>query len=658
MIPGPIRRPLATVVRKAYYNQIEVVNEVLGKGQSLCTVVIPYFNRGDTISETIDSLKSQTLTYFSVIIVDDGSSDLGSIKMLQKIEKDNPEYIIIRQRNNGVASARNAAIKIAKSRYIIGLDSDDILEPTYLEKTICLLEVNPQLSLATTDMRLFGINDEVYKQSEYDPMKLITSNMVITSAMYRRDAWKAVGGYTKQIGYEDWEFWIKLAEHGFWGKRIPEPIFRYRTAASSRYIDDKSRHQLNVATIQSLHKNYTENVRRLIRERKRNVYKTISDSMFTNLNSKQMYRSAANKGPSVLIAIPWMTFGGAETLLLNFANQIKDTFNISFVTGLDSLHEWEYKFQDITPNIYHLNNLFSDKSAYLEFISNYVKTREIDILHIVHTDFVFDFLGELKKRHPNLKVIVTMFNDHVSHFGKSVEAQDYIDLYTSDNNKVIKHYEQIVTAPLGAKVMPNGIDEDGAFNIAHYNRQAERDALRIAPDETAVFFVGRLSKEKNPDVFVDAAIRVLQETTKAKFFIIGDGPMQQQVLGQINAAKTDNIQYLGYQTDVARLLSAADVFALTSSTEGFPNSLLEAMAMELVVVASDVGAIPDVIENGTDGFVISPGSADEAAKAILSVVNDPQLLNSMKEKISRKLRSDYTNKKLGESYTKMYKELL
>ncbi|HUC96068.1 MAG TPA: glycosyltransferase family 4 protein, partial [Candidatus Saccharimonadales bacterium] len=137
-----------------------------------------------------------------------------------------------------------------------------------------------------------------------------------------------------------------------------------------------------------------------------------------------------------------------------------------------------------------------------------------------------------------------------------------------------------------------------------------------------------------------------------------DGPMRQSLEKQITSIGGDKIKYLGYQSEVARYLSAGDVFVLPSSIEGFPLSILEAMAMKLAVIASDVGAVSDVIENGQDGFVVKPGSVDDIKNVILKLQKDRKLLEKIKLAARQKLEKKYSNAVLRTNYMKLYKEAL
>lgn len=660
LIPPKIKHKIRYVIElKVLTKKIIISNSRYPDSKPLVSVVIPYYNAGATIEETLVSLENQTFRRFEVILVNDGSSLQQSVDKLLVLKLNGIKLKIINQRNQGVAAARNKGIINAKGKYIVCLDSDDILDQTYLEKCLLILETNPNVNLVSSDMKLFGVRNLVYRQGEYQPLELLNNNMVLTAAMFNKDCWDKVGGYKSNLGYEDWEFWINLAENGYFGKRIPEPLFNYRTAISSRYIDDQKNHKNNITRIKTLHQGFTNKVKKILRRDKFDIKLISSDSLFVNLDKQSSFKQLENKLPNVLIAMSWMTFGGAETLVYNFCSEINELYNLHFITGVKSENEWEYKFREISPFIYHLANLFND-DLYLEFISNYIKIHNIDILHIVHTDFIFKSLPEIKRRHPNLIVIVTMFNDRVPHyFMPSIELKDNIDIYTSDNLSTSNHYKKELNENKLVKTIPNGIDCFDVFNPEIFNRKLEREQLEIQKNDIAVFFVGRLSIEKNPIVYLDVAKRIINSNiSNVKFFMIGDGPMRPSVEKQIKNIKSDRLKYLGYQTNIARYLSAADIFVLPSSIEGFPMSILEAMAMKVAVIASDVGAVSDVITNENDGFIVKPGSVNEIVENIIKLNNDKELLNSIKANARLKVEEKYSNSVLKNNYLELYRDIL
>ncbi len=641
--------------------KVVIKNSKHPSDKPLVSVITPYFNHGCTIAETIESVLTQTFQDFEHIIVDDGSNEENK-NILDGLSR--PDLKIIRHSKNlgkgSPAVARNVGIKHSKGKYIVCLDADDLLNPTFLEKCLSVLETNPNVSMITTHMDMFGMKNCTYYESEFNPKQLYgQNNMMINATMFRKEAWEKSGGYKPKIGYEDWEFWINLVDHGFWGKLIPEALLRYRVLAESRYTGDIANHKENIDAIKKYHPAYRRNIRRASWKKKFKKYVVTKESLFVNMSDTKQYLSQKKTKKNVLIAIPWMTFGGAETLIYNYCHEIKDDFNISFVTGLESENEWEYKFKEISQNIYHLSNLFEDRELYIEFISNYIKTKNIDVLHIIHNNFVYGMLEELKVRHPKLKVIVTLFNDRVDHFSKVFQYEDYIDAFSADNQKVINSLKEGLKGKDNKLVkIPNGIDCNNTFNQQKFDRSAQRSELGLKDDELAVFFVGRLSSEKMPDAFLEAAGKVVKnpKNQKVRFFVIGDGLMRAEIEDKIGKINSENIKYLGYQSDVAKYLSAGDIFVLPSMIEGFPLSILEAMAMKMNVIASDVGAISDIIKDGKDGFIVKPASVEEIAANIEKLNQDRDLLHKVAENARKVVESNYSTEVLGEKYSSLYME--
>lgn len=635
-------------------------NTAWPRAYPIISIVVPYYNRASTVDATLESLARQTYKNFEVIVVDDGSNDRVSAKKCQQLPAQYPSLNIrvLEQSNAGVAAARNNGIQQAQGKYIICLDPDDLLTPAYIEKCLLVLEANPDVSLVTTLREDFGALRRNYDIPDYDPLRLFSDNVVVTAAAFRKDAWERAGGYRSGIGYEDWDYWLTLAENGDWGVTIREPLFKYRVAIQSRFIEDKGKHFDTLRAIRHLHPGYRKRISKITWEKAHVQHVVAPESAFINLSSQQDY--IAPTKPAVLITMPWMTFGGAETLTYNYCYALKNDFEVSFITGLPSANEWDYKFRDITNRIYHLPQLFKDEKLYLEFVSLYIRTRQITVLHIVHNGFMFDMLPEIKKRHPHLKIVATMFNDRVPQYVEGViERVSYIDQLVTDSQAVAESFKLKTNDSIPVRIIPNGVDCLGVFNPELYDRKAMRDKLGLEENDKAVFFIGRLSEEKNPIVFVEAAKKVLNDERSADkytFFIIGNGPEYPKLERAVYKAKNKRIVVLGYKRDVAKYLAAADIFVLPSSIEGFPLSIIEAMAMGVAVVASSVGAIPDVIKDGAHGYVVVPGSAQAIYEALLKL-GDERVLEQIKHNNSKDAGGKYSLDRLASSYKQLYKDM-
>ncbi|KQW43266.1 MULTISPECIES: glycosyltransferase [unclassified Roseateles] len=174
----------------------------------------------------------------------------------------------------------------------------------------------------------------------------------------------------------------------------------------------------------------------------------------------------------------------------------------------------------------------------------------------------------------------------------------------------------------------NGVDLH-AFRPQRRGASALRSALGLAPQAAVVGFVGRLSPEKGPDVFVRMVQRLPPDVHGV---VIGDGPMRAQ-LGQLGEALglQQRLHLLGLREDVANLYKELDVVVSSSHSEAMPLALMEAMASGLPVVATRVGGVPALIEQGRSGWLVAPGDFDDMAGRCAALVADPALRRRMGE---------------------------
>jgi glycosyltransferase involved in cell wall biosynthesis len=204
------------------------------------SVVIPCYKQAEFLPEAVESVVLQTFTDWEVLIVDDGSPD-GTMAVAEELARRNPTKRIryLRRPNGGLARARNSGIEHARGAYILPLDADDKIAPTMLERTCGLLEEQPGVAIAYTDLRRFGNRTEVMPAGIFDPAVLPAANQLHYCSLYRREVWEAVGGYNPNMvyGYEDWDFWVGAVERGYVARRIPEPLFEYRVRYGTMFAE-------------------------------------------------------------------------------------------------------------------------------------------------------------------------------------------------------------------------------------------------------------------------------------------------------------------------------------------------------------------------------------------------------------------------------------
>ena len=211
------------------------------------SIVIPCYNHGKYIQETIDSIDAQKINYpIEIIIVDDGSSDADTLQKLDDLKQFN--YTIIHQTNGGPGKARNTGLEIAVGKYILPLDADNKLNPDYINKAVPLLEKN-QADIVYAAPVFFGdtsIKNRQFKVRPFDDLGLVTGNCADACAIFRKEVWAKNGGYDAfmpSYGFEDWDFWIAASKNNFVFHFINEKLYYYRVVQNSMIsaFDNKER---------------------------------------------------------------------------------------------------------------------------------------------------------------------------------------------------------------------------------------------------------------------------------------------------------------------------------------------------------------------------------------------------------------------------------
>ena len=173
--------------------------------------------------------------------------------------------------------------------------------------------------------------------------------------------------------------------------------------------------------------------------------------------------------------------------------------------------------------------------------------------------------------------------------------------------------------------------------------RALRSALGLRDGAPLVGIVAALRKIKCHEMFLQAASLVVREFPEARFVIVGDGPERERLQGLQRQLKLDRaVHFLGHRTDVPEILAALDVFALSSGSEAFPIAVLEAMAAGKPVVATNVGAVAEAVDDGETGYLVEAGDAQALARATCELLRDRERARRMGLAGRRRVRSLFT----------------
>ena len=206
------------------------------------------------------------------------------------------------------------------------------------------------------------------------------------------------------------------------------------------------------------------------------------------------------------------------------------------------------------------------------------------------------------------------------------------------------------------RVINNGVDVE---RFRPGSESALRERLSAGPDTLLVGVVGRLSEEKGIDLLLDAMAQLRSRAPRLRLAIVGDGPERAALELRVERLGLgDQVVFLGMRQDIDRLLRAFDVFAMPSRKEALPIALLEAMASGCCIVASRVGGIPLVLEDGVEGRLCEADSVSSLRASLEPVLEDPELRSRLARAARERVESELTLDQTARQHERLYSELL
>ena len=216
------------------------------------SVVLTCFDSGPYLLEAVESALHQAGGAPHVVVVDDGSSDPATQKVLARLPK---KVKLIRQPNAGVCAARNRGLEEVKTPYVLFLDGDDRLAADALARMRKPLDDNPALGFAYGSMRFFGAWDGELRFPAYDPFKLLYRHIIGLSALVRWSVLEEIGGFDSSFEqFEDWELWLNALAHGWSGQQVDATTIEYRRHGESKWHEDRKSFRRVVRQLRAKHR--------------------------------------------------------------------------------------------------------------------------------------------------------------------------------------------------------------------------------------------------------------------------------------------------------------------------------------------------------------------------------------------------------------------
>ncbi len=244
-------------------------------------------------------------------------------------------------------------------------------------------------------------------------------------------------------------------------------------------------------------------------------------------------------------------------------------------------------------------------------------------------------------------------------------------LYNQIDKWCLKYYRAVIcvtddmlaecdrwhVSPVRRYVVHNAID------LEAYRREGDRGSakreLGLPVDGMLVGAVGRLSPEKGFDLLIGAVVQLRQGGTPVSLAIAGEGQERESLERQIRESRcADYVKLLGHVADPKRFYEAMDIYALSSYSEGLPNVVLEAMAMEVPVLATRIASVPMLLDDGRCGVIVEPGSTNSLAAGIERLSIDTALRHSFAASARSRLQARFSFDERMKKIVRIYNEVL
>ena len=393
----------------------------------------------------------------------------------------------------------------------------------------------------------------------------------------------------------------------------------------------------------------------------------------------------------LLFIMPHLECGGGEKVCLDILTQLDpQKYQLALVTTRAKPHRWRAKFRAVTPHIWHLPET-ATRSQIERFIGQIVQRLQLQLVLINHSRRGYEVCPFLKAQFPNLAIIDLIQGGLVPAFvhapttsdsGVNALIQDWqgqvkttrdmaeysapFDRYLTTrlviNRDGQRHLrERYHVAPEKIHVILNGVDT-AYFDPSRVVGGTYRKQYGIAAETRVVSFLGRLNPQKHPELVVALAdwLRLHGETSY-KFIIAGDGNDLPAIRAQIRRQGLEQTVFLpGYLEDARLLLQDTDALLLCSETEGLPLVILEAFAMGVPVVSSDVGGVAELVTPGENGYLVpfDEQFLTHSAAALRALFADREQYRAMSARNRRKAEQQFSLQQMARQYDQLFTQLV
>ena len=356
--------------------------------------------------------------------------------------------------------------------------------------------------------------------------------------------------------------------------------------------------------------------------------------------------------------------GGAKTHMLYLLKELSRHMEVKLISLRPGVFAEDAHALGIDVSVVKSRNIFSD----IKKVKKIIMDGKYDIIHSHGAKANIFSLAASRKA--GLPTVTTVHSDYRLDYMHSFPKRITIGLVNSIALRFIKNHiavsnnfkEMLISRnfnPLDIYVLYNGMDFSPPN--AEYSRKKllEKHKLDIPDDNVIAGIAARLYPVKSIETIVKAASLVKAKNKKVKFLIGGDGEdrkMLESLSAELNLQ--DTVFFLGWQNDPNEIMSSIDISLLTSISESFSYSILEGARFKKATISTRVGGIPDLIENGKNGFLFEPGDVNRFADLILELAEDDNKRIEMGQRLYEKALAQFSVESMGKTQINIYSGIL
>ncbi len=614
------------------------------------TVLMAVYNGEKYLADAISSILKQTFTDIEFLIINDGSTDKSS--SIINSFNDGRINLVNNEKNLGLISSLNIGIRLAKGEYIARMDCDDISVPERLDKQVKFLDTNPNVSVVAARVRLMNADGEetgnwdsdIYANSSNEIYDTLPKENCIAhpSVVMRKSLAEKYLYRSGQKNVEDWDLWLRMSADGLRIEKINEVLLKYRihfdSVTMNKNTPESSQKKVNKCkqrflTFQAsklkingfFFKVLYSWMRGLARYWKlyvipdflRAIKRIITTNPFKVYADFLRLKNYLNThSHNLIFFFPYVHVGGAERVHSDILECIKDKNPLVFITGFSNNKLFLPKFErssrvfDIPEVLNYLTISAKAKKMIVDYINSQNDSKTMGCNSVFYYELLPSLSPETKCMDLKHSFIYPDNGAEKALLFSAMQLEKRVFISKKAIENCIHFYHE--------NNVPKNFSERLIYIPNFVDVRAEMPEKQSG-EKLNVIYVGRGTPEKRAYLVAQIATECKKQNIPAKFKMVGD------VSAAVDKSTYPYIDFTGEITDEDRLEAVycgADVLLITSTTEGFPMAIMEAMANGVVPISSNVGDVPLHVINKQTGYVTSGNDAGIVVSEMVAIIKN------------------------------------